>query len=518
MSYREVRSFAETMRLLGYPNLISMESFKKPNVELVSHCVYWLIKRYEPSSDVTYNIELESDRVYFFKEVCRVALQKGRIKLNVKKLYQSDGYAVQEMLKLASVLKSAMRTTADDDLDYPAIQQMASQKNVSDAKQVQQLCSDITSDGSNLFFMIEREMTTRADRLRVLSRATEVSEFERRIRELLMTVSQQVEQLQQSISNLTADESNLEQKIENKKTQLERAQKRLKSLMAVRPQFVEEYEKHEEELHAQFVKYLEQYRNLEYLEHELAVHNDREDARLKEQEIRLRVMRERLRKEELQTLLEESNNLGGRRDMGGVGGGGGGAHTSSAGAVGRRRMQDGSDNMGRGGNNDDDDDDDDDTDGEGLEGGNGRMRPPNAVGRNRPSPTGMGKAEGGYPGSGGSGDNLLRSSSPESEEGGAAGRFAPDARSGAGPMTPFKHGAGEPMEEEANASNSLKGSVGASGRRPPAPGRQVDVPGGSTNRGQLDSDSDDDDAISTNSSSDSGSDISLDSDSDDSDI
>ncbi|EPY22922.1 hypothetical protein STCU_08037 [Strigomonas culicis] len=305
MSFRELRSFAETMRLLGYPNLISMESFRTPNVELVADCLYWLIMRYEPSAEVTYNIERESDRVNFFRQVCEVALLKGRIKLHIKKLYQSDGHAVQEMLKLANVLKKAMRSTTDEELDFAGIQQMAAQKNVNDAKAVQQLCSDLTADGSSLFFLIEEEVSSRGDRQRVLSRATEVGEFERRLRELLASVGQQVDQLQQSITNLAADETNLEQKIENKKTQLERAQKRYKSLMSVRPAFVEEYDRHEAELQKEFVQYLEQYRNLEYLEYQVARHNATEDALLEEQETKLKVMRERLRKEELKALRSE---------------------------------------------------------------------------------------------------------------------------------------------------------------------------------------------------------------------
>lgn len=35
---------------------------------------------------------------------------KAHIKLNTKRLYQADGYAVKEMLKITSVLYSAMKT------------------------------------------------------------------------------------------------------------------------------------------------------------------------------------------------------------------------------------------------------------------------------------------------------------------------------------------------------------------------------------------------------------------------
>ena len=35
---------------------------------------------------------------------------KAHLKLNTKKLYSADGYAVKELLKVASILYSAMRT------------------------------------------------------------------------------------------------------------------------------------------------------------------------------------------------------------------------------------------------------------------------------------------------------------------------------------------------------------------------------------------------------------------------
>ena len=51
---------------------------------------------------------------------------KAHIKLNTKKLYQADGYAVKELLKVTSVLYNAMKTNvmnqaenADDDDSTP---------------------------------------------------------------------------------------------------------------------------------------------------------------------------------------------------------------------------------------------------------------------------------------------------------------------------------------------------------------------------------------------------------------
>lgn len=42
---------------------------------------------------------------------------KAHIKLNSKKLYQADGYAVKELLKVTSVLYNVMKTNSIGSLD-----------------------------------------------------------------------------------------------------------------------------------------------------------------------------------------------------------------------------------------------------------------------------------------------------------------------------------------------------------------------------------------------------------------
>ena len=52
------------------------------------------------------------------------------------------------------------------------------------------------------------------------------------------------------LNNVASDEANLEAKIDKKKSELERNQKRLATLQTVRPAYMDEYEKLEEELGA----------------------------------------------------------------------------------------------------------------------------------------------------------------------------------------------------------------------------------------------------------------------------
>lgn len=52
------------------------------------------------------------------------------------------------------------------------------------------------------------------------------------------------------LDNVASDEANLETKIDKRKTELERNQKRLATLQTVRPAYMDEYDKLEEELNA----------------------------------------------------------------------------------------------------------------------------------------------------------------------------------------------------------------------------------------------------------------------------
>ncbi|RYH24587.1 hypothetical protein EON65_16615 [archaeon] len=62
-------------------------------------------------------VEFESERVEFLTSIATLLANKARLKLNTKKLYASDGKAVQELLKLATLLYSAMRTVNRKDIE-----------------------------------------------------------------------------------------------------------------------------------------------------------------------------------------------------------------------------------------------------------------------------------------------------------------------------------------------------------------------------------------------------------------
>jgi len=56
------------------------------------------------------NIESEHDRVTLIKTVSNMFLTKQHLRLNGKRLYQADGYAVKELLKLIGILVEGKKT------------------------------------------------------------------------------------------------------------------------------------------------------------------------------------------------------------------------------------------------------------------------------------------------------------------------------------------------------------------------------------------------------------------------
>ncbi|KAM3620117.1 uncharacterized protein V6R79_018481 [Siganus canaliculatus] len=302
MSFRDLRNFTEMMRALGYPRLISMENFRTPNFTLVAEILTWLVKRYEPQTDIPTDVDTESDRVFFIKAVAQFMATKAHIKLNTKRLYQADGYAVQEMLKITSELYSAMKTK------QMALRDQKEEDNgkfkfdlgsrISDLKAARQLASEVTSKGASLYDLLGKEADLREMRTAAIARPFEINETEKALRAAIKEVLESVEKTKEMLGNVVSDETNLDNKIEKKKQELERNRKRLQTLQSVRPAFMDEYEKIEEDLQKQYETYVEKFRNLCFLESQLDEYHRLEQERFEEAENSLRMMRHKLREEE----------------------------------------------------------------------------------------------------------------------------------------------------------------------------------------------------------------------------
>ncbi|XP_009873576.1 PREDICTED: clusterin-associated protein 1 [Apaloderma vittatum] len=299
------------MRALGYPRLISMESFRTPNFMLVSEVLLWLVKRYDPQADIPPDVETEQDRVFFIKAVAEFMATKAHIKLNTKHLYQADGYAVKELLKVTSVLYEAMNTKGVECVD---VSEEDSSKfkfdlgsKIADLKVARQLASEITSEGARLYDLLGKEVELREARTESIARPLEINEAEKAMKTAIDCVLEEVQKTEDMLNNVALDEASLDAKIEKRKLELERTQKRLQTLQSVRPAFMDEYEKIEEQLQKQYSSYVEKFHNLTYLEQLLDDHRRAEQKMFEEAANMLRLTQNRLKEEE-QHLLKTGNN------------------------------------------------------------------------------------------------------------------------------------------------------------------------------------------------------------------
>merc|ERR1719473_1685703 len=64
--------------------------------------------------EIMEEIRTEHDRVVFLKSVAEQLLVKARVKLNLKNLYSSNGFAVRELLKVATLLHEAQKNSSAD--------------------------------------------------------------------------------------------------------------------------------------------------------------------------------------------------------------------------------------------------------------------------------------------------------------------------------------------------------------------------------------------------------------------
>ncbi|KAM7536551.1 hypothetical protein Aperf_G00000085300 [Anoplocephala perfoliata] len=299
MSWREMRNFTEMMRTLGYPRLISMEHFRSPNFPLVVEILTWLAKRFDPNSDIPKCIDSEQDRVIFIKIIIQFMATKAFVKLNPKRLYKADGYAVKELLKIVNLLYSALKSderAEDEDNQGLNLAELLGVERVKQLQHTRYLASQLTSMGASLHSFMTREADFRQSRNEAISRQLDVEWVEKCLKGACDAIRDESSKLEKALANVKADEGTLDGKIEKRRSELERNQKRLSTLQSVRPAYMEEFEQLEEELNTHYEIYLTNFRNLMYLENlkEELMHS--EDAKIREDD-------------ELRKITEDADNI-----------------------------------------------------------------------------------------------------------------------------------------------------------------------------------------------------------------
>lgn len=292
-----------------------------------------LLNRYDPNArnsqgqEITDDIETEAQRVKFVRDTCQLFSTKARLKINAKKVYAADGHACREMLKIADMMYKAQKNQEVSATAQTAHAHVEPDFNLanrtSDMKMARELTSEITECGLRLFELLKNESENKKVRSQAInllySGGLDMDKVETEINTMTTNLRSESERMEGMCKQLEEDEKSLMDKIDKKQADLDRCKKRLSDLENVRPAFMDEFEKLEKELEKYYGVYIEKYRNVEYLEHELERYNQEEQEKLEESERNLRRMQKRLKEEELKILrgehegdLELDDRRGGR--------------------------------------------------------------------------------------------------------------------------------------------------------------------------------------------------------------
>ena len=263
-----------------------------------------LSHRYDPEISISDEISTESDRVLFLKSTAKIMLSKARVKLNLKRLYAADGYAVRELLKIANMLRDAT-TKAEGREDAVAVESLDLDRKNLDPKQVREHATDITRCGAFLYDVLQNEIQSRDLRYRAVNSNIDLEEIERAVQNSIQSVKENITNLDIQLDELDKYKTNLESKIEKRRAELERSEKRLSTLQSVRPAYMDEYEQLQAKMQDLYTKYLERHRNLEYLESQLELHRSTEQRQIDAASKKIRKMQRRLQDEEMRILRGE---------------------------------------------------------------------------------------------------------------------------------------------------------------------------------------------------------------------
>ncbi|XP_033350221.1 clusterin-associated protein 1 isoform X1 [Bombus vosnesenskii] len=314
MSFRDLRNFTEMMRVLGYPRLISVGNFRLPNFPLVAEILVWLLKRFDPHADVSSEHNTEEERISLIRAVAEFMALKTNVKLNTKKLYQADGYAVKELLKVATLLYDAQNNSINNSImsddNFSTVSFDISNK-VNELKSTRQLASQLTVTGASLFDLLGREVDLREIRNSKVARQFDITEIEMALKSVIENVHKEIDDTKKQIENVKDTEQSLDTRIERRRAELDRNQKRLQTLRKVRPAFMEEFEKLEVELRVLYNDYIQKFRYLAYLEHLYEDAAKTEQERFERRQEATRKQLEKMRSEDanFESIMEGNDSI-----------------------------------------------------------------------------------------------------------------------------------------------------------------------------------------------------------------
>ncbi|XP_075973074.1 clusterin associated protein 1 [Anticarsia gemmatalis] len=312
MSYRDLRNFSEAMRVLGFPKPISLESFRVPNWELMEECLRWLAARVEPDAELAGGAggkDTVEQRVALVTHAITLFHSRANIKLNGKKIYGADGWAVRELMKVATLLRTALEAPANDDQHHDHTVSYDFSSRLGEIKQARALATDITAQGAFIYDLLAKEPENKEHREQALARPLDMSAMEAHVKRALDAAAAQVSAARDQIDNVAASEAALDAKLDRKRAELLRAEKRLHTVQKIKPAYQGELTALESEIEQLWEQYVLRYRCVEALKHQLSVLESAQAEEAEEQQAAIMQLIHKYEAEDVLGKLSDSEEM-----------------------------------------------------------------------------------------------------------------------------------------------------------------------------------------------------------------
>jgi clusterin-associated protein 1 len=302
-----------------------LDSFRTPNFELVADILCYLVQLVDSTIPIHDGIGTAADRVQFLNGITVELASRLNLSLDGRKLYSADGYAVQELHKLAQLIQRALALADDASCSSDADPVSTASRSAQEARA---MANEIAEMGEKIQNLLKHEASDRDYRAKAIKSVNSAagaddlgagkSSIEEIITQILNETNDAVERLDKQCKMLMSNKKGMEEKIRKRSIDLERNTKRLESLTLqnVRPAFMDEYEQIEMELEVEYERYVVRFRNVDYLEREL---RSRRASSRKSDDAERSVKRrqKKFREEELRILegSDDSDNVEAKREQ-----------------------------------------------------------------------------------------------------------------------------------------------------------------------------------------------------------
>jgi clusterin-associated protein 1 len=308
MTFRERKQFAEIMRTLGYPKPVGIDSFDSPNFGIMADLLQWLTTLYDPDIVVMPDLSSERGRVDFIRSIVQQMAMRSGVRMNPRKLYASDVFAVRELLKLAAPIYRGILACQSD---RNAANTQKGQLQAPSVQKISQLSASVPKHSVEIYDQLDKELMIRQSRTQILSSMPPLDAVEKNVIAAVDSTSTRLDTLTKELERLTHDEETLKSKIAQRKHELDRQSKRLMSVQTIRPAFMDEYEVLEQDLQELFKTHFQHYRNVDYLEYEIQQQEAKRKKQTAENEKDLEKVRKKVSRKLVDSVINSVGNTSG---------------------------------------------------------------------------------------------------------------------------------------------------------------------------------------------------------------